>query len=136
MMTKDKSIQLLNKIFNKTYFTYSELMCKCGCGTFKGDPEFLKKLLKFRVIYNTPFTPKSVYRCPNHPNCSSNHNGYAIDVPYQKGNSPQRIMIIQAALKAEFKRIGIAKDFIHLDCNPKYNNTFLEEVLWVYPKCF
>lgn len=26
----------------------------------------------------------------------------------------------------------IAKTFIHIDCNPMYNNTINEEVIWFY----
>jgi len=131
-MKEEKAIISINKIFNKTYFTFNELKCKCGCNTFKGDLEFLKKMLKFRVIYNTAYTPRSVYRCRKHPDWSSNHDGYAQDVPYQKGNSNQRFKIIQSALKTGFKRIGISVDFVHLDTNPKYNETALQEVLWIY----
>jgi len=135
-MTKEKAIILINKIFNKTYFTYSELCCKCGCETFRGDVEFLKKLLLFRIIYDTPFIPRSVYRCFNHKDYSINHAGFAVDIPCQKGNSHQRFKIIQSALKAGFKRIGIAKNYIHLDTNPKYNGTLLESVIWVYKDHF
>lgn len=132
-MTLVKGFKLTNSIFNKTYFVFNELCCKCGCGTFKGDEGFLKKLLLFRVIYDTPFTPNSVYRCPNHKDYSSNHAGFAVDVPYQKNNSVQRFKIIQSALKAGFTRIGISDDFVHLDCNPAHNSTALSEVLWLYP---
>ena len=133
-MTFEKGFDLIRRIFNKTYFVFSELCCKCGCETFEGDPEFLKKLLLFRVIYDTPFTPNSVYRCPNHKDYSSNHDKFAIDVPYQKNNSVQRFKIIQSALKAGFTRIGISDDFVHLDCNPIHNGSSLQEVLWLYPK--
>jgi len=125
---------LIRRIFSKTYFVFSELCCKCGCKTFEGDEGFLKKLLLFRVIYDTPFTPNSVYRCPNHKDYSSNHDKFAIDVPYLKGSSSQRFRIVQSALKAGFTRIGISDNFVHLDCNPKHNGTALSEVLWIYPK--
>jgi len=31
-------------------------------------------------------------------------------------------------------RIGIADNFIHIDCNPEYDGTALEEVIWLYGK--
>jgi len=122
----------LNKIFKRIYFTYKEVCCKCGCNKFYGDENFLKKLLKFRIILDEPINPRSVYRCINHPKYSSNHDGHAIDVPCDLGNSNQRFRIIYAAIMADFTRIGISYDYIHIDDSPKYNGTLKEKVLFLY----
>jgi len=131
-MTKYNALLLIKKIFIKCYFKYNELCCKCGCESFDGNKSFLKKFLLFRIIYDTPFTPRSVYRCKNNSDYSSNHDGYAADIPYNEDDSNQRMKIVKAAIRAGFDRIGIANDFIHIDCNPKYDKTINEEVLWIY----
>lgn len=124
---------MIKNICQRAYFVISELQCKCGCGTCNINPTFLKKLIKFRVIYGIPFIPRSVYRCKNHPGYSTNHDSHAVDVPYEKENSNQRMKIIKAGILSDFNRIGISEDFVHLDDNPEYNGTLNEEVLWIYP---
>ena len=126
--------RLIKNILGRTYFTFAELCCKCGCNKFYADEKFLKKLLKFRVLYDEPFNPRSVYRCINHPDYSNNHDGHAVDVPYNPEDSNQRFRIIYAAIMAGFTRIGIAYNYIHLDDNPKYNGTINEKVLFTYGK--
>jgi len=135
-MTRYIALKLINNIFQKAFFTYNELHCKCGCSGFTGkglNSTFLRKLLLFRAIYGIPFTPRSVYRCLKHKDYSSNHEGHAVDIPYKKNNSNQRMKIVKAAIRANFNRIGISNDFIHIDCNPEYDGTINEEVLWFYP---
>lgn len=126
------SIKIFN-ILNKIYFTFDELKCKCGCETLFAHEEFVRKFLLFRIFFNVPFTPTSFYRCKNHKDYSTNHYGWAADIPYD-GKSQMRFSIISAALQAGFKRIGIASNFIHIDCNPEYNGTWLEEVIWLYER--
>jgi len=132
MLKVNDDSKMIERIFKTNYFTWCELCCKCGCNRFHGNEYFLEKFLLFRVIYDRPFTPTSVYRCKKHKDYSTNHDGWAADVPYRENDSTQRFEIVYAAIKAGFKRIGIAKNFIHIDCNPEYDGTNLEEVIWLY----
>lgn len=124
------SMEIFN-ILNKNYFVYDELKCKCGCNTLYAHKEFIEKFFLFRILYNKSFTPTSFYRCEKHKDYSPNHDGWAADIPFD-GTSQERFFIIFFALQAGFKRIGISKNFIHIDCNPEYNKTILEEVIWLY----
>ena len=104
----------IHNILNKEYFSFNELKCKCGCDELFAHKEFIEKFLLFRIIYNKPFTPTSFFRCKNHKDYSTNHFGWAADIPYN-GTSRERFFIIGSAIKVGFKRIGIAHNFIHID---------------------
>lgn len=124
---------LLHRIFERKYFTFDELKCKCGCNTLEVDETFLYKILKFRVIYGIPFSPVSFYRCVLHKDYSFNHDKHACDVPYNYKDSNQRCKIISSALTAGITRIGIHSKYIHLDDNPIHNGTPLQFSIWPYP---
>jgi hypothetical protein len=114
-------------------FTKKELECRCGICSGECDmsPRFLEKLTVFRLIYGVPFTPNSAYRCPKHPLLSENHLGYAVDVPCRSSNDRWRI--INAAIKAGFTRIGIGKDFVHIDCTPEHMfKETTKQLIWIY----
>jgi len=136
-MKKTKMHLMINEICHRTYFTFNELKCHCGCETCNIDFNFLIKLIKFRVIYGIPFIPNSVYRCFNYNkkigSTSDNHpSGHAVDIPC--ASSQRRFKIVAAAIKAGFKRIGLKKTFVHLDDNPKYNETELETLIYLHDK--
>lgn len=57
---------------------------------------------------------------------SSHTKGYAVDISCN--NSFNRSKIVKAALKVGFNRIGISKDFIHLDNDPMKP----KNVIWTY----
>ena len=115
-----------------SYFTEDEFYCKCttckgrtGPGVF---PELVKKLNAAREIAGIPFSITSGYRCMNHPEYreSSSHGGLAVDI--STNHSRNRYIILDALIRTKFNRIGIGKDFIHVDIDidkPK-------EVIWVY----
>jgi len=113
------------------YFSRAEMTCKCGCGCCNMDKHFMSKANLAREIADIPFYVISGFRCWKHNqeigSTSDNHPlGFAMDV--RANNSRQRFIILEALIKAGFKRIGIHKTFIHFDDNP--NGT--PEVAWLY----
>ena len=98
-------------------FEMSEFACHC-CGKIVMDETFLEKLDRARELAGTPFKIVSGYRCQAHNiavgSTSKNHvHGKAADIAATVG--PQRGMILRGLVKAGFKRIGIDKQFIHVD---------------------
>lgn len=120
------------KKITKEYFSKKELECKCGIcqGDCNMHPELLKKLSQLRILLDAPIYINSGYRCKKHLKYSRNHDGWAVDIGCK--NSVHRFALIEAALKCNFTRIGIDEEFVHLDCNPEYNGTYLEKVIWPY----
>ena len=122
----------LNSDFH-LYFEYSEFDSPDQKGSYKHmDVEFLNKLAQARKIAAVGFKITSGYRSPEHnakvggvPN-SSHTLGHAVDI--YAPTSRQKYIIINALLQAGFDRIGVAKNFIHVDDDPSKN----EEVIWTY----
>jgi len=82
------------------------------------DLDFVMKLDRARMIADTPFVITSGYRCLKHNaeinSTSKNHpSGHAADIACDNGL--KRIRILTGLIKAGFLRIGIRKDFIHVD---------------------
>ena len=121
------------KFFLDDYFTFDELKCKCGCNTFWASKRFMRMLYNMRVCLSGSIFVTSCYRCEKHPQYSENHDGYAIDVFYRPRSSVERGKLILSGIHAGFKRIGIAKNFIHFDCNPDRDGKPDESVIWIYP---
>tara|TARA_R110000796_G_C14237738_1_gene396851 strand:- start:112 stop:423 length:312 start_codon:yes stop_codon:yes gene_type:complete len=95
------------------------------------DKQFLTKLESAREIAGIPFKITSGYRTADHntkvggvPN-SSHLIGVAADIAVQSGN--ERYIILNALIKAGFKRIGVAKGFIHCDTDESKSNS-----VWTY----
>lgn len=121
-MNRHEAIQLISKIFDKKYFVYSELCCKCGCESLYLDEKSLKMLLKTRVILDKPIIINSAYRCEKHNkkigSTSDNHTGgYAFDIKCE--SNLYRLDLINSLLVAGFRRIIIYSNFIHADNNLK-----------------
>jgi len=122
----------LNSDFH-LYFEYSEFDSPDQVGSYKHmNVEFLNKLAQARKIAAVGFKITSGYRSPEHnekvggvPN-SSHTLGHAVDI--YAPTSRQKYIIINALLQAGFDRIGIAKNFIHVDDDPSKN----EDVIWTY----
>jgi len=111
------------------YFTEKEFACKC-CGVSKVDPNFLDRLNSAREISSIPFIIISGYRCPKHDadvDGKGNHDkGKAADIKCE--DSVTRLKMLCAFVRSGFKRIGIAKTFIHVDtCDDKP-----QQVCWLY----
>ena len=93
------------------------------------QPEFLDKIDEARRLAQIPFSINSGYRCPKHNkevgSTSDNHpSGRAADIKCTDGLS--RFKIVESLIKAGFKRIGVAKTFIHADNMPKQTS------IWFY----
>lgn len=81
--------------------------------------ELLNCLTNFEFYFKGDAIITSGFRTPEHNKevggspTSSHLKGLACDVAYS--NSKNAFLIIKTALDAGFKRIGVAKDHIHLD---------------------
>ncbi|MBF0227995.1 MAG: peptidase M15 [Desulfamplus sp.] len=124
-------------ISSMKFFQKNEFLCGCGCGkgTFDDmDQELLQKLDLAREIAGIPFVVKfncggSGFRCRIHNknvggvDDSQHMLGKAVDI--RCGDSALRFIILNALIKAGFKRIGIAKTFIHVDVKKSTSCIFL-----------
>ena len=114
-------------------FSRSEFACRCGqCdGRAEMDDDFMDLLQVMRNLRGKPMAPSSGFRCPLHPESvkrptSSHTRGLAADFPV--GGSGERFELVRCAVEAGFDRIGIGKDFIHVDADPDK----AAEVMWDY----
>jgi zinc D-Ala-D-Ala carboxypeptidase len=92
----------------------------------------LKMLDDAREFADVPFTITSSWRSKafnmevkGKPN-SAHLRGTAIDISCM--SSYQRLQIVNGLLDAGFTRVGIAKTFIHADCDMELP----QEVMWIY----
>lgn len=117
---------------NFKFFSLSEFDCPSLDGSgVNMDSQFLTKLEQAREIAGIPFKITSGYRTKEHnaevggvPN-SSHLIGVAADIAVSSG--ADRYIILNALIKAGFKRIGIAKTFIHCDTDDSKSNS-----VWTY----
>lgn len=116
---------------NLRYFSLNEFKCPC-CGQVIIKRELLNLLDEARDIAGIPFKINSGYRCEKHnkevggkPN-SSHLQGYAADIAAE--TSRQRFLIVGALLQAGAVRLGVGKNFIHVDTDP----TKPKRVIWLY----
>lgn len=113
------------------HFKESEFDCPC-CGANKMNKTFLFELDLARDRAGSPFKVNSGYRCPAHNkkiggvNNSAHTKGEAADIEVK--NSADRFNKLDALLGMHFKRIGIAKTFIHVDSDPDKSQC----VIWMY----
>ncbi|MDR1008016.1 MAG: peptidase M15 [Campylobacteraceae bacterium] len=102
------------------HFDNNEFTCKCGCGLNNISRLLVEKLERVRKACGVKFVITSGCRCAKHNAAvggvanSSHVKGYAADIALTDYN---RVIIIQA-LRKEFNRIGIAKNFVHVDVDP------------------
>lgn len=114
------------------YFPDYELRCRCGCGRNNIDADFLWHLNQAREIAGIPFRITSACRCEKHNrdvggvDSSAHVRGYAADIAVR--GDRERYTVLNALIKAGFRRIGIARDFIHVDLDPAKNSP----VIWQY----
>jgi len=98
----------------------------------KMDLLFLLRLDQCRDLAGIPFKITSGYRTEEHNKKikgvkdSSHTKGLAADI--LASTSQERYIIINAAIKVGFKRIGIGSTFIHLDTDTSKT----QEVMWDY----
>ena len=100
------------------FFKLAEFKCPC-CGRCEMDNDFLQRLDKARELAGVPFVINSGFRCAKHnkkiggvPN-SAHLRGLAADIAVPDNET--RYKILYGLIKAGFRRIGIAKNFIHTD---------------------
>ncbi len=115
------------------FFEYSEFDSPDEKNSYMNmDVAFLNRLSKARELAAIGFKITSGYRSPAHNTKvggvpSSSHTvGRAVDI--YAPTSTQKYIIINALLQAGFNRIGVAKNFIHVDDDPSKS----EDVIWTY----
>ena len=114
------------------YFDTDEFACRCGCGYAHPQPELIGLLDMARMKAGIPFIVESGCRCEQHNAAeggkqnSAHLRGYAADI--KAIGSMERYKVVGAAIFAGFHRIGIGKNFVHLDCDPGLP----AEVIWLY----
>jgi len=120
------------------HFDFEEFDCPSlegsGLPTTDGGKmnlEFLHKLDEARELAGVPFIITSGYRTPQHNldvggRVGSSHiKGLAVDISCD--NSGHRERILTALIQVGFRRIGIAKSFIHTDLDHDKPNA-----IWLY----
>lgn len=114
------------------YFDIDEFKCSCPCQAAKMRNALLVMLDDARDIAGVPFNITSGYRCKKHNERvggvtgSAHRRGLAVDIACP--NNHMRAKIIHGLINAGFNRIGIAKDFIHVDCDTSKP----EWTMWLY----
>jgi len=116
------------------YFSSQELACRCGCGAGERiediDMELLNRLCTVREQFG-PMSVTSGARCPLHNKNEGGKPGSAhVTIP---GERPCRAVDIRCTdsvqrgkllglVYAHFKRVGVARSFIHMDVagGPEY----------------
>lgn len=113
-------------------FDRSELACKCGCGANHISLYLVAYLQMIRDAVGHPLAITSGVRCPryNHQ-CggkpdSAHTTGEAVDI--YCNSSTLRHQLVSLAMRAGICRIGIHKQFVHLDISTKH----AQDVVWVY----
>jgi len=113
-------------------FTDKEVSCNCGCCQAIKDPEVVVKIQAARYIAKISFEVSSWNRCPVYnknekgKKKSSHIKGFAIDI--KALNDTQRFKIVYALMQVGFTRIGISKNFIHVDSDKSKRR----KKLWIY----
>ena len=92
----------------------------------------LARLDTARDLAGIPFVLNSAYRSPAHDRSKGRSGtgahtlGRAVDI--RCNTDGNRFRIIQALMKAGFRRIGIAKTYIHADDSPNHT----QNITWLY----
>ena len=101
------------------------------CQVSDMDSTFLDKLLLAQKVYGKKFKINSAYRSlaweksKGRNGRSSHCKGVAVDIGVT--NHQQRLYILVALLVTGFRRVGVAKTFIHVDDDPSKVPS-----LWLY----
>ena len=115
-------------------FRRPDFACKCGKCENGIQDHFIDKLQLARSLAGVAFVITSGYRCEEHNRKvggvpkSSHVKGLAADIHCP--TSSRRWRIIEALIKAGFKRIGIGETFIHVDKDPHKPMP----IMWTYYK--
>ena len=111
------------------HFHKEEFDCKCGCDTGTINSILVQKLEVARREYGQPMRINSGLRCLSHNrkigsrDTSSHIKGLAADVGCVGMDDRHKLLTI---LLKFFKRVGVNKDFIHVDVDSdKPNGAFV-----------
>lgn len=119
-------IMIASKYFKEEEFS----RCSPACSLQDMKQPTMSKLDTAREIAGIPFVLTSAYRSPEHDKGRSGTGahtlGRAIDI--RCNTSRNRFLVVNALLKAGFKRVGIAKTFVHADDSEVH----AQEVVWLY----
>jgi len=114
------------------HFSRHEFACRCGCGFENIDMNLVAILENIRNALRSPIIITSGCRCEKHnekaggkPD-SSHLKGKAVDIFIR--DSCERFKCVAMAIEGDVKRVGIAKNFIHLDID----GSKPQKVLWLY----
>ena len=112
-------------------FIKSEMACRCGCGIYEMDDEFMRMLQELRNEMNGPLRVTSARRCDRHNDAVSTAKNKKNAV-YNLGQasniliSGERTMLLfEKARKVGFSGIGLSQKgnhssrFLHLDTLPR-----------------
>jgi uncharacterized protein YcbK (DUF882 family) len=114
-----------------SYFKSEEFKCK-HCGKVIISAWLIHLLNKLREAFGKAIIINSGYRCKIHnkneggSDTSSHLKGVAVDIRCL--DDRDRYKLVQLALQVGFKRIGVGKDFIHLDVD----ESKAQNVIWGY----
>ena len=115
------------------HFSRKEFACKCNCGSDKVKQELVSKLEIVRLMYNKPMRITSGLRCKWHNDKvggvdnSTHLDGVAADIAVNGCYERDQLV---GFLRTHFSRMGIAKDFIHVDVADGEDRP--SPCLWVY----
>lgn len=113
------------------HFSRWEFECPCGCENDEILIEFVRRLQKTREIFG-PMTINSGCRCEPHNRRvggsleSSHLRGLAADI--RCPNSLSRFHLIRSLMGEGFHRIGIGKDYLHVDMDAEKP----QSLIWLY----
>jgi len=110
---------------------YNRFKCPC-CNKNEIDPRIAHLVQAFEVELLAPLTVTSGYRCKKHnleqggSKTSSHLKGLAVDLACT--TSRLRYNLIKMAIRLGITRIGIGKNFLHLDIDRQKD----PNVIWLY----
>ena len=115
------------------YFSEGEFnRCSPSCSLQDMKQTTISKLDTAREVAGIPFVLTSAYRSSEHDRSKGRSGtgahtiGRAIDI--RCNTSRNRFLVVNALLKAGFKRIGVGKTFVHADDSETHD----QEVIWLY----
>ena len=115
-----------------TNFTREEFSCNCGCNANDIKDELVDRLQVVRQLFDKPMKINSGHRCKKSNgnagsgDTSSHLIGEASDISCV--SSKDRYELI-GLLRKQFNRIGVHKEFIHVDIS---DDKKASPCLWVY----
>lgn len=121
------------KMITAKYFKESEFrVCVPSCSLQNMQQHTIDKLDAAREMAGIPFVLNSAYRSKKwelskgRTGTGAHTQGCAVDI--RCNTDENRMKIISALLAVGFRRIGVAKTYIHADDDPKKK----QNLIWLY----